>query len=214
MTVSIFDLDYTLLEGDTEWLWAEYLVGKGIVGEDYLEGMTYYFELYHSGTLDIQEYQRHFLRPLTMMDTEMLARFLQEFFSRIRALWRTDMLERLQWHRNKGHQTILVSASTSVLVEPIAVMLGFENVISTRAEIVKGLPTGNIQDEPAFQEGKVRNLETWMIKNALSYEDSWVYSDSMNDIPLLEKADHPVAVTPDQALRKMALLKGWLIFDL
>lgn len=214
MAVSIFDLDYTLLEGDTEWLWAEYLVEKGVAGTDFLDGMAYFFELYHSGTLDIWDYQKHFLSPLKSLDIEVLADFQGDFITRLQKKMRGAMLERVQWHRNRGHQTILISASTSVLVEPNASMLGFEHVISTRAEIVCGLPTGNILDEPAYQEGKVRNLETWMISNDSTYEDSWAYSDSMNDRPLLERAAHPVAVTPDQALRKMALLKGWLILDL
>jgi HAD superfamily hydrolase (TIGR01490 family) len=214
MTIAIFDLDNTILEGDIEWLWGEYLIDKKLAGSDYLHNMMYYFQLYQSGTLEIRDYQRFFLKPLTRLDNATLNNLLKDFFKKVEKLWRPAMLERIQWHNDQGHTPILVSASSSFLVEPVSKKLGFSHTICSQSEMLNGVPTGEITGIPAYQDGKVQNLLIWQLDHAVSLDDSWAYSDSLNDIPIMEKADHPVAVTPDPALRKYAMLKGWRIMDL
>lgn len=214
MTLAIFDLDFTIIEGDSEWLWGEFLTEKGIVETQYMYDLSVYFQLYQAGTLDIREYQKYLLSPLSKMDPQELAELQVEFTDSIRKIWRPAMLERINWHRKQGHSTVLISASNQMLVEPISEMLNFPYVICTRVEMVNNLPTGEIIGIPAYKDGKVQNLATWLYENSLSLEDSWAYSDSVNDRPILEKVEHPVAVTPDAALRKHALLKGWRILDL
>jgi len=214
MTIAIFDLDYTLIEGDTEWLWGEFLTEKGIVGTQFMRDLAIQFQLYGAGTLDIRQYQRYLLDPLIHMETDFLVDLQREFSLRIRKLFRSTMLDRLAWHRQRGDLTVLVSATSNILVEPVTDMLNFSHRICTQVEMVHNLPTGELIGIPAYQEGKVQNLAIWLAENGLSLEGSWAYSDSLNDIPLLEKAEHPVAVTPDAALRKYAMLKGWRIMDL
>jgi hypothetical protein len=124
------------------------------------------------------------------------------------------MLDRLEWHRSRGHIIILISATSQLLVEPISHLLPVDDIICTRVETINHLPTGQITGIPAYREGKVQNLLHWLEKNSLTLEGSWAYSDSINDIPLLELVENSVAVTPDAALRKYAMLKGWRIMDL
>ncbi|BCY16845.1 MAG: HAD-IB family hydrolase [Chloroflexi bacterium] len=214
MTIAIFDLDNTILEGDIEWLWGEYLIQKKVAGPEFLQNMMYYFQLYQSGTLEIRDYQRFFHRPLTRLDSTTLQRMLADFFKTVEKLWRPAMLERIQWHIDQGHTPVLVSASSSFLVEPVSKKLGFPYTICSQSEMLDGVPTGEITGIPAYQEGKVQNLLIWQLDHDVSLDGSWAYSDSLNDIPIMEKADHPVAVTPDPALRKYAALKGWRIMDL
>jgi HAD superfamily hydrolase (TIGR01490 family) len=214
MTIAIFDLDNTILEGDIEWLWGEYIIEKELAGPDFLQNMMTYFQLYQAGTLEIRDYQRFFHKPLTRLDRVVLNKLLADFFKKVEKLWRPAMLERIQWHNSQGHTPILVSASSSFLVEPVSKKLGFNHTICSQSEMLDGIPTGEISGIPAYQEGKVQNLLLWQLDHTVSLDDSWSYSDSLNDIPIMEKTDHPVAVTPDPALRKYALLKGWCIMDL
>jgi HAD superfamily hydrolase (TIGR01490 family) len=176
--------------------------------------MMYYFQLYQLGTLEIREYQRFFHKPLVRMDGSALNSLLEDFFKKVEKLWRPAMLERIEWHNGQGHTPLLVSASSSFLVEPVSKKLGFHHTICSQSEMLNGVPTGEITGIPAYQDGKVQNLLVWQLDNAASLEDSWAYGDSINDIPVMEKTEHPVAVTPDLALRKYAMLKGWRIMDL
>ncbi len=214
MAIAIFDLDFTIIEGDSEWMWGEFLMGKGLVDARFMQDMSVYFQLYQTGTMEIHDYQRYFLSPLKTIGPDTLVEMQIEFSIRIKKLWRTDMLDRINWHRLRGDTTILISASNQILVEPIADMLNFPHRICTEAEMVDGLPTGELVGIPAYREGKVQKLAVWLRENHMPVEDSWAYSDSLNDIPLLEETEHPVAVTPDLALRKYAQLKGWRILDL
>jgi HAD superfamily hydrolase (TIGR01490 family) len=164
--------------------------------------------------LDIWEYQRFFLKPLSNLTPDELESVRTEYVNRIRHLWRPEVLDRINWHRHQGHLTLLISATNSILVEPIACMLNFSQWICTQVELSHCIPTGEISGIPAFREGKIQNLDNWLDKNSISMDDSWGYSDSHNDIPLLEKVEHPVAVTPDKNLRSHAMLKGWRVMDL
>lgn len=214
MTIAIFDLDNTILEGDIEWLWGEYLIEKKLAGPEFLQNMMYYFQLYQAGTLEIRDYQRFFHKPLARMDSSTLNSMLTGFFKKVKKLWRPAMLERIEWHSSQEHIPVLVSASSSFLVEPVSKMLGFAHTICSQSEMLDGVPTGEIKGIPAYQEGKVQNLLVWQLDHAVNLDGSWSYGDSLNDIPVMEKTEHPVAVTPDPSLRKYAMLKGWRIMDL
>jgi len=214
MTVSLFDLDYTLLEGDTEWLWGEFLAEKGLVSSHFLRDMTNFFCMYENGDLDIYTYQKYLLQPIKSLNAQTFLTLQNEFCQNIGRLFRSDMLDRLEWHRSRGHIIILISATSQLLVEPISHLLPVDDIICTRVETINHLPTGQITGIPAYREGKVQNLLHWLEKNSLTLEGSWAYSDSINDIPLLDLGENSVAVTPDAALRKYAMLKGWRIMDL
>jgi HAD superfamily hydrolase (TIGR01490 family) len=214
MPLAIFDLDFTIIEGDSEWMWGEFLFEKGIVDKDFINQMSRHFHDYENGLLDMHTYQRFLLKPLTGLDAEVLKKLISEFLNRVQRLWRPEVLERINWHRHQGHMTLLISATSNILVEPIASMLNFPQWICTSIELDHNVPTGELNGIPAFREGKIQNLDIWLDKHAISMEDSWGYSDSHNDIPLLERVEHPVAVTPDNNLRKHALLKGWRVMDL
>lgn len=214
MTIALFDLDNTIIEGDSEWLWGEFLREKGIVSFKFLHDMTDFFQLYEEGILNIYDYEKYFVNPLTQMDPMILSELQAEFLESIVKAFRPAMLERIRWHRNLGHITILISASNQILVEPISNCLEFPFMICTQMEMAENHPTGKIVGTPAYQDGKTKKLAEWLMENPIPLDDSWAYSDSMNDIPLLEKAENPVAVTPDPVLRKYALLKGWRIMDL
>jgi len=214
MTVAIFDLDFTIIEGDSEWLWGEFITEKGFVDSSFMRGLAEYFQLYEAGALDIRDYERYFLQPLSRMDAKMIKALQIEFSDLVRKHYRPAMVERINWHREKGHTTLLISATNQLLVEPISLRLNFPHTLCTQIEMRQTQPTGEIIGIPAYREGKVKKLAAWLKKQDISMDGSWAYSDSLNDIPLLETAENPVAVTPDPALRKHARLKGWRIMDL
>jgi HAD superfamily hydrolase (TIGR01490 family) len=205
MTLAIFVFDFTLLEGDSEWLWSEFLLTQGIVGVDFITQIESYFSDYDSGRLDFDAYERFLLAPQTQLSPQRLAELREIYLLEvIRPCIRLWMMERVAWHRTQGHNLLLITASNAWLAEPIARLLQFSNLICT--QIKNGKPIGI----PAFRTGKVTLLQAWEAKQK-KFADSWGYSDSQNDLPLLQHVSHPVAVRPDAVLRNHALLAGWEI---
>lgn len=206
MTLAIFDLDFTLLEGDSEWLWSEFLLAQGLVGEDFTARIEQYYRDYESGNLDFDTYERFLLSPQTRISpqqfSDLRAAYLLEV---IRPRLRRWMMERVDWHRTQGHTLLLVTASNASLAGPIARLLQFPHLICTQIE--NGHPVGT----PAFRTGKVTLLQAWLKERGETLAGSWGYSDSHNDLPLLQQVSHPVAVCPDPVLRGHALQSGWQI---
>lgn len=211
--LAIFDLDNTLLGGDCEFLWTQFLASRSLVGSDYLEGIAAYFKQYDEGSMDYVAYEEFFLRPLTNLPfpdvLDLRDRYLETIWPRLRP-W---MLARVCQHQEQGHTVLVISASNHFLSRPIANMFGIDQVIGTEAIIENGRLTGKIGANPPFQAGKVRQLQRWLDERQMSLEDSWGYSDSHNDLPLMSCTAHPVAVTPDARLLEHALSRGWEILS-
>ena len=216
MNLAIFDLDNTLLNGDSDYLWGQYLVKKGIVDGDVYESENLrFYEEYKAGSLNIYEFLGFSLRPLAENSLRDLVRWREEFVEKaIRPIVAPGSKDLLQRHRDAGDYLLIITATNRFVTEPIAELLEVDHLLATDPEMKNNLYTGNVQGTPCFQQGKVERLREWMRQSNHSLENSWFYSDSHNDIPLLEKVSYPVAVDPDEELSHYAQQKGWSIITL
>lgn len=216
VALAIFDLDNTLISGDSDHGWGEFLVAQGLVDADlFSEKNDYYFQQYQLGKLNIHEYLEFSLEPLTQHPIEKLhalrAKFVKEIILPLIPQKSRDLLKA---HREKGDYLLIITATNLFVTEPIAKELGVDDIIATEPEIVDGLYTGKVSGVASFQEGKVQRLTDWLAQKDLSLEGSYFYSDSRNDLPLLELVDHPVAVDADDTLLAHAKEQDWAIMTL
>ncbi|MGQ9834240.1 MAG: HAD family hydrolase [Candidatus Villigracilaceae bacterium] len=211
--LALFDLDYTILSGDSEAMWSRFLFEKGVVDKGFLMRITDYYHAYDNGHLDIHEYQAFLLHPLTIHPLSKLHEWRLEYLQQVRQIVRPNIMRRVRRFRTLGFTLLLITASNNFIAEPIAKMLRFPHLICTRIKQVDGRFTNQLEGIPAFQEGKVWRLEQWMEGRGLTLEGSWGYSDSHNDLPLLKRVENPVAVLPDSVLRAYANQHGWKIID-
>jgi HAD superfamily hydrolase (TIGR01490 family) len=216
MTLAIFDLDNTLLGGDSDHLWGRFLVEQGIVdGAFYERENNRFYEEYKAGTLDIRAYQRFALAPLVGQAPETLAEWHRRYMAeKISAILLPAAHHLLDWHRGQGHVPLIITATNSFITTPIVAALGVENFLATEPELLHGRYTGDITGIPTFQRGKVERLAQWLNETGYNLAGAWFYSDSHNDLPLLEQVDHPVAVDPDDTLRSHAEARCWDIITL
>ncbi len=216
MALAIFDLDNTLIAGDSDYLWGQFLVEKGAVDPDLFEAENERFYAdYKKGTLDIMEYQRFSLAPLTQQRMATLRHWHEQFMDKyIRPILLPKARTLVDEHKAKGDTLLVITATNTFVTKPIAKLYGISNIIGTNPEMVDCKFTGKVKGTPAFQEGKVIRLQQWLKEHHETLEDSTFYSDSHNDIPLLESVDHPVAVDPDDKLRKYAEQHQWKIISL
>lgn len=216
MALAIFDLDNTLLGGDSDHAWGEFLVAKGIVDSDEFKAKNDEFYLqYQRGGLDIDAYLRFALSPLRKYDRAELdamhANFMAEYIAPLR-LPKADAL--LQQHRDAGDFVMIITATNSFVTRPIAEALGVKTLLASEGEVVNGRYTGKPSGIPCFQEGKVTRLNHWLEETGQSLNGSYFYSDSHNDLPLLKAVDHPIAVDPDDTLKAAANAAGWPVISL
>lgn len=216
MALAIFDLDNTLLAGDSDYLWGTFLVEQELVdGDHYERENERFYREYDEGILDIFEFLRFSLKPLSENDPDLLhdlrERFLVEKIDPIILDAGRDLVEK---HQSSGDTAMIITATNSFVTTPIAQRLGIEHLIATEPEIMHGRYTGNVAGEPSYQQGKVKRLEAWLRDNNQTLDGSSFYSDSHNDIPLLEKVDNAVAVDPDEILARHATAHGWPIISL
>jgi HAD superfamily hydrolase (TIGR01490 family) len=216
MSLAIFDLDNTLLNGDSDHAWGEFLIGKCLVDSVfYKESNDRFYREYQLGKLDIYRYVEFALEPLTRHDRSELdalhAEFMRDKVAPMR-LRKADAL--LQQHRDNGDFLLIITATNSFVTRPIAQWLGVDDIIATEPEFDGRRFTGRITGTPSFREGKVTRLREWLARNQYSLQGSWFYSDSQNDLPLLELVDNPVAVDPDDTLRAEAIRRGWQVISL
>jgi HAD superfamily hydrolase (TIGR01490 family) len=215
MNLAIFDLDNTLLSGDSDYAWGEFLVEQGIVDKNY-HSRTNAAHLadYNAGKLDIDKFLSFQLEPLKNNPRRILEEIRGQFLEviikpmineRARALVRR--------HREQGHTLMIITATNRFITAPIADEFGIGILIATEVEEIDGQFTGRTFDTPSFGEGKVRRLNKWLVERSVALTSSWFYSDSHNDLPLLEVVDHPVAINPDDALREEARLRKWKTVD-
>ena len=210
-TIAIFDLDYTLLSGDSEALWSQFLFEKGLVGAEFVERIQEYYRDYEGGSLDFSAYEEYLLQPLTLYSIDTLLQLRNEYLERIRLIVRPVMLERVNRHRACGHTLLLITATNRFIAEPIAAILQFQNLLCTQIKRSGDSYTNQVDGIPAFGGGKIHLLDQWLAGHALTMEGSWGYSDSHNDLHLLKRVANPVAVSPDEKLRVYALEHGWEI---
>ncbi len=216
MALAIFDLDNTLLEGDSDFLWGTFLVEQGIVdGEYYARENERFYREYEQGQLDIYEFLSFSLRPLSENEPDLLWSLRERYLTeKIDPIILTGGCDLIDMHSERGDTTMIVTATNSFVTAPIARRLGIEHLIATEPERIDGRYTGRVSGEPSYREGKVNRLNSWLLKHNHSLDGSSFYSDSHNDIALLEKVENPVAVDPDETLATHATSKGWPIISL
>lgn len=216
MALAIFDLDHTLLSGDSDHAWGQYLVDRNLVDPaDHQRRNDYFYEQYKAGTLDIHEYLNFALKPLTEHPLALMLEERNTFLKeRITPLISQKSYDLIAKHKAAGDTLLIITATNGFVTYPIAEILGIEHIIAPEPEFVDGAYTGGIVGIPSFQHGKVTRLNDWLEQQQLDLQGSYFYSDSHNDLPLLEVVDHPIAVDPDDTLKARAQQQGWPIISL
>jgi len=216
MKLCIFDLDNTLLAGDSDYAWGEFLVAKGLVdAKSYQQENNRFYEEYKNETLDIYEYQRFVFAPLMAMNSQTRDSLHQEFMmTTIEPLFQDKAQALIAKHKANGDTLLVITATNSFITRPIVEQLGIEHLLATEPEIIDGMLTGEVAGEPCFQKGKIIRLKEWLNTQEQAFDHMYFYSDSINDAPLLEYVDEAFAVDPDEALRALAENKGWPIISL
>jgi HAD superfamily hydrolase (TIGR01490 family) len=216
MSLALFDLDNTLIAGDSDHLWGDFLVAQSRVdGREHKALNAHFYALYKKGELDIDEYLAFALGPMAGMTPESLAPLQRQFLrDHIEPILLDAAFDLLQKHRVQGDTLVIITATNTLVTQPIASRLGVEHLIGCEAEIIDGCYTGKPTGVPSFAEGKVSRIQAWCEEHNHSMDNAAFYSDSHNDLPLLRVVDRPVAVDPDDRLRKEASSRGWDIISL
>ena len=216
MTLAIFDLDHTLITGDSDYLWGEYMVENRIVDEQKFRARNkVFYQDYQRGTLDSERYLEFALEPLTHFTIEELYTWRADYVEKwIKPLIAPGAEKLLDSHRARDHELLIISATNLFVTEPIAQLLEVPTVLATEPEIIDNRYTGRYLGTPTYQEGKVTVLTEWLGDSDHSLDGSYFYSDSINDISLLEVVDNPIAVNPDGELQAIAEARNWEVIDL
>ena len=212
----LFDLDNTLLHGDSDYEWAQFLIEEGVLhADEYNARNEWFYERYKDGTLDIHEFLDFQLAPIARRPRQQLDAWHQGFMQRrIRPIILPRAAELIASHADALQA--IVTATNRFITRPIADELGVEHLLATDIEEVDGVFTGKARGTPTFRDGKIKRVNEWLAERGARLGDyeSWFYSDSLNDLPLLELVDHPVAVDPDATLRAKAEERGWKVISL
>jgi len=219
MNLALFDLDNTLLAGDSDFEWAQFLIERRVLDREVYEARNLeFYEQYKAGTLDIHEFLDFQLKPLSRHPRRQLDSWHSEFMAKkVKQLIAPGARKLIEQHMLNGDLCVIITATNSFVTAPIAQALGVSYLIATEPEQQDGEFTGRVSGTPCFREGKIARLESWLDEHNLtwlSFLESWFYSDSLNDLPLLIKVTHPVAVDPDPTLRNHAEKNGWPIISL
>lgn len=216
MALALFDLDNTLLAGDSDYLWGRFLVEQKLVDElEYDRENKRFLELYQQGKLDIYEFTEFAFKPLAANELETLntlhKRFMAEKIIPIITAKSRALVEK---HKAAGDTLIIITATNSFVTGPIAKEFGIDNLIATEPEMVDNRYTGKIAGTPCFQEGKITRLQQWLLDKNIAFENCIFYSDSNNDLPLLKRVKNPIVVDPDEKLEAYAKENNWPIMSL
>ncbi|MBE0625349.1 MAG: HAD family hydrolase [Burkholderiales bacterium] len=219
MKLVLFDLDNTLLDGDSDYEWAQFLIERGVLERaSYEHRNQEFFDQYKAGRLDIYAFLDFQLAPLArypraQLDAWNLEFMQQKILPKISAAAR----ELVRLSVQAAQLCAIVTATNSFVTAPIAREFGVAHLVATEPEQIDGRFTGKVSGTPCFREGKLTRVEQWLAAQGRRWDDfaeTWFYSDSHNDLPLLERVSHPVAVRPDHPLRQAALARGWEIIAL
>jgi len=214
MPLAIYDLDETLINADCSLLWLQFLIDRGLADPAIMNDARELDRRYHQGQLDMHDYVALQLRPhigQTLTEaTREVDLFIRDY---VQPHIRPSAIENIGRHKSRGDRCLVISASIDFLVEPIAAHLGIEDAIGVRIELEQGRITGRADGPICYQEGKVLHLNRWLEQQGENTAGSWFYSDSHNDLPLLEQVDNPVGVSPDPHLAGLCIQRGWAVVN-
>lgn len=218
MALAIFDLDNTLLGGDSDHAFGDFLISEGLVDPlSHKARNDAFYEQYKRGALDMAAYTEFAIAAVAGLSRAQRDALHEKFMvGFVEPMMLPAALALLKQHRDAGDYCLIMTATNRYVTEPIAQRLGVDALIATELELIDDRFTGKVAGIPNFQAGKVRNLKRWLAERAgqINLDDSVFYSDSFNDLPLLEITSRPVAVDPDETLRKIAQERGWEIISL
>ena len=217
MNLALFDLDYTLLSGDSDHSWGQFLAAEGVVdGVEHNRRNDAFWAQYKDGTLDIHHYLQFALSPIAGKTPAELAPLHAKFMHQIIAPMISDTAKALV-AKHADDLCAIVTATNAFVTAPIAALFGIAHLIACDVEIVNGRYTGQPLGVPSFREGKIQRVDMWLAdmgKTMDDFAESWFYSDSQNDLPLLERVNRPVAVNADAILLAHAKSRGWPIIEI
>ena len=216
MPLAIFDLDNTLIGGDSDYLWGEFLCDEGIITdrESFQKMNDYFYHQYEIGELDIYAWAEFSFKVLSEHSFDKLNQLRKDFMeTKIRPIFLEKAQNCIDNHKKNGDSVLVITASNTFVTKPIVEMYGIEHLLATEPEFVSGRFTGKVSGIPCFQSGKIDNLMPWLEKNNENLIGSYFYSDSHNDLPLLELVDNPVAINGDPILMAAAIENGWTNLD-
>lgn len=216
MGLALFDLDNTLIAGDSDYLWGCFLVEQGIVdGSRYERENRRFYDQYRVGELDIYEFLDFQLRPLAEHGLASLQQWRKQYVEeKISPILLPKAHELIDRHRQQGDTLVVITATNRFITAPIVELYDIPHLLATEPELQDEQYTGRVAGTPCFQDGKVERLGDWLADNQQSLDNSWFYSDSHNDLPLLNKVTHPVAVDPDEILEQHARDHDWPVISL
>ena len=218
MKLTLFDLDNTLLPLDSDYAWGEFTVAQGwFDAEQFKRRNQIFYQQYVAGTLDVHEYVRFATQGIREQGLVKAACAHAAFMQTVvQPAVRSQALELVRAHRGAGDELLIVTATNEFVTGPIAKLFDVELIAIELARDAQGAITGEIKGTPSFREGKVARVEQWLRQRGLGWADvhTTFYSDSVNDVPLLEKVNTPVATNPDARLRTLARERGWRILEL
>ena len=215
--LAIFDLDHTILKCNSDHSWLDYLMNKQFIKkEDYFDQNAEFQRRFKQGDVNYKDYYEFTIQYLKGKSDDYISNIRSDFMVEvIEPSINIYALRLIHKHYEKGEELLLASGTTSIIADSIAKRLEFKNVVCTKCEQKNNTFTGRIENPPSLGEGKLKNVQAWMKKNGFSdFKDTTFYSDSILDMPLLEKVEKPVAVNPDNDLYRISQNLGWEIIDL
>jgi HAD superfamily hydrolase (TIGR01490 family) len=216
MSLAMFDLDNTLIGGDSDYLWGEFLCEKGIIEDtaSFQKMNEYFYQQYEVGKLDIYAWAEFSFKVLTEYSIDELNDLRKNFIhQKIEPIFLDKAQSCINQHKENGDTVLVITASNTFITAPIAEMYGINHLLATEPEFKDGRFTGKVSGVPCFQSGKIDNLMPWIEKHNKNLKGSYFYSDSHNDLPLLELVDNPVAINGDPRLTRTAKKNGWPNLD-
>ena len=216
MPLAIYDLDNTLIGGDSDYLWGEFLCDEGIISdrESFQKMNDYFYHQYETGELNIFAWAEFSFKVLSDHSLDELNKLRKDFVdTKIKPILLEKAQSCINNHKEKGDTVLVITASNTFITKPIIEMYGIDHLLATEPEFISGRFTGKVSGIPCFQSGKIDNLMPWLEKNNESLIGSYFYSDSHNDLPLLELVDNPIAVNSDEILSSAAHKNGWPVLD-
>tara|TARA_B100000524_G_scaffold2781_1_gene1716 strand:- start:123 stop:785 length:663 start_codon:yes stop_codon:yes gene_type:complete len=210
LKIAIFDLDNTILRADSDYEMVNFLISKNLIEKKYRKLNDDYFASYGSGTLDIEEFSEFSLKPFIGMTRSEIEIIVADFYQKVLAeKFNPYILSILNDHKNQGDLVILASATNSLIVSHVAKMIGLDEFVSSVVSFSSGVCTGTIKQPHALGEGKLVLVTKFLLDRKLSFDNTYFYSDSINDEPLMRKVKYPVAVNPDAQLLELSKSLGW-----